>query len=731
MKLWVKIALFNVIIIAFLGTLVGLAIRSIVTTSMRAELTRQGKSIAKNLSNIISDSILLNDVFKTEGAIEDVFQEEDDVEYIFVTDENGQPFAHTFQNGLPSDALNWNPLVDESLSVQLLDTEKGLIRDIGVKLFQGMPFELHIGMKEERVSETLRRIRDAIVILTLVLTFVGSFLSLFLSSYITKPLNTLVNFADNLANGKFDDRIEIDSKDEVGTLAKTFNHMIGRIADYTGRLEEQTMELERAHQQTRTVCSIVQEIGALRSINEISSFLIHTFKSILKCEQMVLLLFSANQDTLFALSVEGTKALSNHKATETAAAVLENLTKVTFIKPKVFKPPLVPDHFQTAARNAIVPVRHEGRPLGALVIACTGECKCNVKEVEVVAMMLDQAAGVIRRALSQEEEVRNLQLRLETAEEFSGIIGKDPKMQVIYKLIEDTAPTDATVLVHGESGTGKELVARAIHELSPRQDRPFVVINCSAYPATLLESELFGHEKGAFTGAIRQKSGRFERAHGGTVFLDEIGEIPPSAQIKLLRILQTRKVERLGGEKSLTVDVRVLAATNRDLLREVKKGNYREDLYYRLKVVPIHLPPLRKRRNDIPLLARHFLRRFAAEQDKDIQEFSPAAMRLLLRYSWPGNVRELENSIEHAMVLAKKGRIEASDLPDLVDDAASSDLFQAGMLPTMVEHEIRLLQEVLEECDWNKKEAARRLGIGRTTLYGKLKKYQISKPTKH
>ena len=209
--------------------------------------------------------------------------------------------------------------------------------------------------------------------------------------------------------------------------------------------------------------------------------------------------------------------------------------------------------------------------------------------------VLEYASETIKKAVAYEEEIRDLEKRVETTAEFSGLIGKDPKMQVIYKLIEDIAPTDATVLIEGESGTGKELVARAIHRRSPRHNKPFVVINCSAYPATLLESELFGHERGAFTGAIRQKIGRFEQAHGGTVFLDEIGEIAPSAQIKLLRVIQSQRFERLGGEKTLSVDVHILAATNRDLLQEVKNGNFREDLYYRLNVIPIHLPALKER----------------------------------------------------------------------------------------------------------------------------------------
>jgi two-component system response regulator HydG len=303
-------------------------------------------------------------------------------------------------------------------------------------------------------------------------------------------------------------------------------------------------------------------------------------------------------------------------------------------------------------------------------------------------------------------------------------------MHAIYRLIEDIAPTDATVLIQGESGTGKELVAKAIHQNSPRKDMPFVVINCSAYPSTLLESELFGHEKGAFTGATRQKAGRFEQANGGTVFLDEIGEIPPSAQIKLLRVLQTKKFERLGGEKTIHVDVRIIAATNKDLIEEVKQGRFREDLFYRLNVIPIHMPPLRERRNDIPILAKHFLHHFTGEQKKRVAEFSPDAMRSLLNHGWPGNVRELQNMIEHATVLAKSALIEAVDLPSTL---YQSDLSSktSGSLVTLVDSEKDLLLKTLEQCRWNKKEAAKRLGISRNTLYMKMKKHQVTHPTAH
>ena len=386
-------------------------------------------------------------------------------------------------------------------------------------------------------------------------------------------------------------------------------------------------------------------------------------------------------------------------------------------------PVITPDFF-TTERQALIAFT-DNHIRGAAVIACPDCFHGNSEQIQWVELVLKQNAGALGRAILREEEVGSLKSRVEAQAGFGEIIGKDPKMQVVYKLIEDVASSDATILIQGESGTGKELVARAIHRLSSRQAKPFVVINCSAYPATLLESELFGHEKGAFTGAMRQKPGRFELADGGTVFLDEIGEIPPPAQIKLLRVLQTRKFERVGGEKTLTVDVRVLAATNKDLMQEVAQGNFREDLFYRLNVIPIILPPLRDRKNDIPLLALHFLRRFTRERGKNLREISSGAMRLLLDYSWPGNVRELENSVEHAVVLAKSSQLEAWDFPSALHQPSPS------FPSTIADQELSLLLNILEECGWNKKLAAQRLGISRSTVYAILKRYKISKPTTH
>jgi two-component system response regulator HydG len=389
----------------------------------------------------------------------------------------------------------------------------------------------------------------------------------------------------------------------------------------------------------------------------------------------------------------------------------------------------LPLDLNPAGQLAVLPFHHHQELLGAIVIGCPQECACVARELEVIELILNQTAGALRRAVRHEEEIQDLRARVETTAGFSGMVGKDPKMQVVYKLIEDVAPTDATVLIQGESGTGKELVARAIHRQSPRRDKPFVVINCSAYPSTLLESELFGHEKGAFTGASRRRSGRFEQAHGGTVFLDEIGEISPAAQIKLLRVLQSQKFERIGGEQTLAVDVRILAATNKNLLDQVKDGKFREDLFYRLNVIPVELPPLRDRQNDIPILARHFLKRFSQKQGKGVTEFDGETMRVLLSYGWPGNVRELENTVEHAVVLAKGKAVEVVDLPGALIDRPAADTQAPDK--TIVRNEARLLREVLEECNWNKTVAATRLGISRSTLYEKIKKYQLYPPTVH
>jgi DNA-binding NtrC family response regulator len=312
---------------------------------------------------------------------------------------------------------------------------------------------------------------------------------------------------------------------------------------------------------------------------------------------------------------------------------------------------------------------------------------------------------------------------LEKRYSFGNILGKNSRMQEIYEFISDIANTDSTVLIQGESGTGKELIARAIHFNSHRKTKPFVVANCSAYSQNLLESELFGHEKGSFTGAIRRKVGRFELAHGGTIFLDEIGEVSPPTQILLLRVLQDHRFERVGGEETLEVDVRVIAATNKNLMEEMKKGTFREDLYYRLNVIPIFVPPLRERKDDIPLLASHFLQKFTHEKKKEVASISPEVMETLLAHSWPGNVRELENTLEHAIIIAKKDQILPKDLPQYLLQKP----LPAQQLVSLQDYERSLILRTLKETNWNKHQTSKRLKINRSTLYGKMKRYGLTK----
>jgi len=344
---------------------------------------------------------------------------------------------------------------------------------------------------------------------------------------------------------------------------------------------------------------------------------------------------------------------------------------------------------------------------------------------------LDRLSLVVRKALSdtdlyaEHERLKEEVQQLKARNRYDRIIGKSQKMVELMDTVSQVAPTKASVLITGESGVGKELVADAIHELSNRSKGPFIKVHCAALTASLLESELFGHEKGSFTGAVKEKKGRFELADGGTIFLDEIGEIDAQTQVKLLRVLQERQFERVGGEKSITVDVRIVCATNRDLPKEIEKGNFREALYYRLNVVHLDVPPLRERKDDIPLLMTSFLQQFNSENGRSIEAFSNQAKRALLGYEWPGNIRELRNCIESAVVLARTSIIEVEDLPVHIGKAqnASSVSLEVGI--TLAEAEKQLIISTLASCAGNKTKAAEVLGIGRKTLHRKLQEYHI------
>ncbi len=341
------------------------------------------------------------------------------------------------------------------------------------------------------------------------------------------------------------------------------------------------------------------------------------------------------------------------------------------------------------------------------------------EKLKVVLRNVFAHVGLIR-------ENATLSRSLAATEAQTGMVGRSESMRALWEMVRTIAPTDATVLITGESGTGKELVAKAVHAASRRARGPFVAVNCAALTESLLASELFGHEKGAFTGADKKHEGHFLKADGGTIFLDEIGEMPLSMQVKLLRVIQEREVLSVGGNKAVPVDVRIIAATNRDLAKEVAAGTFRQDLYYRLNVVTLALPPLRERADDIPLLAQHFMARFADKNNKNIKGFTPGAMDRLVRYAWPGNVRELENVIERASILLLGEHISERELPerfaasqgDALTDALTTDC------PTLEDVERAVILKTLKRFGGNKTEAAKALGITRKTLHAKLSKYQ-------
>ena len=347
---------------------------------------------------------------------------------------------------------------------------------------------------------------------------------------------------------------------------------------------------------------------------------------------------------------------------------------------------------------------------------------------------LDQLDIVLARTLrtrALESENRELKKRLDARYGLENIVGSSPAMERVFDVVRQAAPSQATVLVEGPSGTGKELVAQAIHHLSPRAAGPFVAVHCAALSPTLLESELFGHEKGAFTGAIAQSRGRFEQAGGGTLFLDEVGEIAPEVQVKLLRVLETRTFERVGGSETLRADFRIVAATNRDLKAEVAAGRFREDLYYRLAVVLVRMPTLAERTGDIPMLCDHFLKQFAAEsgtgQAKGIE---PAALALLQAYPWPGNVRELRNAVERMTVLSRGDVITVADVPPDIREAAegAARAAPAGAIPgeSLADAEKRQILAALERAGGNRSKAADELGINRRTLHRKLAAWGVA-----
>jgi two-component system, NtrC family, response regulator HydG len=387
-------------------------------------------------------------------------------------------------------------------------------------------------------------------------------------------------------------------------------------------------------------------------------------------------------------------------------------------------------------------LRHvKAEDAGLVVVMMSGHSDVSV----AVAAMKEGAFDYLVKPLSRDDVLRtvrkalavrallveNLVLKRQVRDQFARahVIGSSPAWRRVCELVEQVAPSRATVLLTGESGTGKELIAGLLHRLSPRAERPFIVLNAAALPATLLEAELFGYERGAFTGALQRKPGHFELAHGGTLFLDEVGDMPPEVQVKLLRVLQDGTFQRVGGTHAMQVDVRLVAATNKDLVQEVAAQRFRHDLYYRLNVIMMVLPPLRERRQDIPLLVAYFLRKYSAQNHKEVQAIQQEALQQLQTYEWPGNVRELENVIERAVVLAQGPIITVADLsleaPQDKGPAVTGDYVVLPANASLAQIERETILQALQRSEGNRQVAARQLGIGVSTLYRKLKEYQL------
>lgn len=472
-----------------------------------------------------------------------------------------------------------------------------------------------------------------------------------------------------------------------------------------------------------------------------------TFKSLdthLKMQRAAITLLDPDTETINIKVAHGLtskhKKLGRHKIVEgITGTVVRNGKEI--VVPDISKDPGFLGKTKAGKISAkektaffCVPINLEGKTIGALSaeknILKARDLRDDLRLLNIIAAMIAQA--VKHNKLVEHDRKRlydeNIRLRQELKGQFNinNMIGTSGAIREVYRLIEQVADSNATVLIRGESGTGKDLVAHAIHYNSPRASKPFIKVNCTALPDTLLESELFGHEKGAFTGAVERKIGRFEAAHGGTIFLDEIGDFPLNLQVKLLRAVQFREFERLGSYETIKANVRIIVATSKNLEEEIREGLFREDLYYRINVFPIYLPPLRERKDDIMLLADHFLQKFASENNKAITRISTPAINMLTRYHWPGNVRELENCIERAVLLCNEDVIRSEQLPPSLQMAKGTDATPRASLTEIVENtEKELIIDALKRCEGRQRKAADQLGITERILGYKIKKYSI------
>jgi len=495
-------------------------------------------------------------------------------------------------------------------------------------------------------------------------------------------------------------------------------------------------ELQRAQNQLERLFKISRQVNAKNALLEIVDYTHEVAQEIFPDAVPLLFLLDAGGQNL--LKLEGCSPivlepiLRVQQEIERSGLVSDFIQYLHSTKePRVVGSTYsnnVPNFLRIISKNFCswfgFPVSAPQQCIGYFVLGSPDALEFSHEDIHFFLTLFNQISGHIRYLVIHETEINYLRQRVAERSSHGKIIGQSDEMQKVYKLIDLVSASDATVLITGENGTGKELVAQAIHRQSHRKEGAFVVANCSAYSPALLESELFGHEKGAFTGAIKRKIGRVERAQGGILFLDEIGDIAPATQVLLLRFLQDHCFERVGGEETMEADVRVLAATNRDLYHEVEAGRFRNDLYYRLNVITLNLPPLRDRKEDIPLLCNHFLEKYSMKENKGIKSFSPDAMQILMDHEWPGNVRQLENAVSHAVILTQDQFIEMRHLPQFLKKSVLEPSSTC-----LNENERRLILNVLQESGWNKHEAARRLKISRSTLYSKIRRHCIEKGT--
>ncbi len=513
-----------------------------------------------------------------------------------------------------------------------------------------------------------------------------------------------------------------------------------------GDLEPDAQGLS-AHQQYRTLLGVSEAIVSHRDLSELLHDLAGRLHQVVRFDYLGLVLHDAATNTMRLHVLEarepvppGTVILLSPEEDPAGLVWQTQQPLITSNMAELRRWPRLLEIVQPYGVHSYcwLPLTTARRRLGTLVFTCKQPAAYDAADVDFLQLVASQVAVAVENALAFQEiqtlkdklakEKAYLEEEVHTEHNFGEVVGQSPALLRVLKQVETVAPTDSTVLLRGETGTGKELIARALHELSPRRGCTFVKLNCAAIPTGLLESEVFGHEKGAFTGAISQRVGRFELAHQGTLFLDEVGDIPPELQPKLLRVLQEQEFERLGGTKTIKVDVRLVAATHRDLAQMVADGRFREDLYYRLNIFPIVLPSLRERRDDIPRLVRHFTQHFAGRMGRRIETIPSAVMEALVRYPWPGNVRELQNVIERAVILSPGSSLQVP-LGDLEAGATQPPVPTAAV--TLADAEREHILDALRETGWvvgGPKGAAARLGMKRSTLQKKMQKLGISRP---